>query len=97
MELLPVNAYFITEKCEISRIKPENGNEFELSEVQRYVDGYIEVVRLTDEQIMIINEEGKFSKGCNLIATAIAHLHGAIGQYDYIAGDAVICPSKMLS
>lgn len=97
MALLPVNAYLITEKCEVSRVEPENGKEFELSEVQRYVDGYIEVVRLTDEQIMIINEEGKFAKGCNQIATAIAHLHGAIGQCDYIAGDAVICPSKMLS
>lgn len=96
MELLPVNAYLITEKCEVSQISPANGKEFKLAEVQKYVDGYIEIVKLNDEQIMIVNEEGKFTKGCNQIASAIAHLHRAIGQYDYIAGDVVICPSKML-
>lgn len=97
MELLPINAYLITEKCEVIMVKPKNGKDFELSEVQQYVDGYIEVVHLTDDQIMIVNEEGKFTKGCNHIASAIAHLHRAIDQYDYIAGDAVICPSKMLT
>lgn len=65
MELLPARAYLITEKCGVSQIKPKNGRDFELEEAQRYVDGYIEVVRLTDDQIMIINEEGKFTKGCD--------------------------------
>lgn len=96
MELLPANAYLITEKGEVSQIAPKNGKDFELEEAQRYVDGYIEIVKLNDEQIMIVNEEGKFSKGCNQIATAIAHLHRAIDQQDYISGDVVICPSKML-
>ena len=96
MELLPTNAYLITEKYGVSQIKPNNGKDFELSEVQKHVNGYIEVVRLTDGQIMIVNEEGKFSKGVNQIATAIAHLHRAIQESDYIAGDAVICPSVML-
>lgn len=97
MELLPVNAYLITTKGEVSQIFPKNGTEFELEETQRCVDGYIEIVYLTDEQIMIINEDGKFTKNCNQIATAIAHLHRAIGRDDYIAGDVVICPSKMLT
>lgn len=96
MELLPANAYLITEKCGVSQIAPTNGKDFELDEAQRYVDGYIEIVKLNDEQIMIVNEEGKLSKGCNQIASAIAHLHRAIGQRDYIAGDVIICPSKML-
>lgn len=96
MELLPTDAYFITEKCVVSQIQPNNGNDFELSEVQKYVDGYIEVLSLSEEQIMIINEEGKFTKGVNQVATAIAHLHRAIQECDYIAGDVVICPSAML-
>lgn len=96
MELLPTDAYFITEKCVVSQIQPNNGNDFELPEVQKYVDGYIEVLSLSEEQIMIINEEGKFTKGVNQVATAIAHLHRAIQEYDYIAGDVVICPSAML-
>lgn len=97
MMLLPTNAYHITEKFGVSQIAPKNGKDFELDEAQRYVDGYIEIVQLTDDQIMIVNEDGKITKGCNLIASAIAHLHRAIGQRDYIAGDVIICPSKMLT
>ena len=63
MKMLPTNAYLITEKCGVSQIKPENSKEFKLAEVQKYVDGYIEIVRLNDEQIMVVNEEGKFTKG----------------------------------
>lgn len=96
MEILPTNAYLITEKCGVSQISPENGKEFRLAEVQKYVNGYIEIVRLNDEQIMVVNEEGEFTKRCNQIASAIAHLHRAISRCDYIAGDVVICPSKML-
>ncbi len=96
MELLPTNAYLITEKYEVSHIIPQNGRDFVLEEVQKYVDGYIEVIRLAGNQIMIVNEDGKFYKGCNQIATAIAHLYKAIGQYDYIAGDVVICHDQML-
>ncbi len=96
MEILPINAYLITEQCEVSQVSPKNGKEFELEEAQRYVDGFIEVVRLTEGQIMIVNEEGKFTKGYNPIATAVARLRRAIGERDYIAGDAVICPSEML-
>lgn len=97
MKMLPTNAYLITEKCGVSQIKPKNGTEFKLEEVQRYVGGYIEIVRLNEKQIMVVNEDGKFTKGCNQIASSIAHLYCAIDQCDYIAGDAVICPSKMLS
>lgn len=96
MELLPTKAYQITTGGEITELSPRNGATFELDEVQKAVEGYIEVVRLTDEQIMIVNEEGKFDKKYNAFATAIAHLHRAIPILDYICGNAVICPSEML-
>lgn len=96
MELLPDKAYLIKENGEICRIKPGNGSDFILEEVQAYVGGFIEVVRLNDMQIMVVDEEGKFSKGYNVFATAICNLNKAIGRSDYIAGDAVVCPSSML-
>ena len=96
MELLPNKAYIITESGDIQEISPSNGKTFELSEVKKLVDGYIEVVYLTEKQIMIINEEGKFCKEYNSIATGIADIHHAITEGDYICGDAVICPSEML-
>lgn len=96
MELLPTKAYQITTGGEIAEISTWNGVTFELDEVQKAVEGYIEVVRLTEKQIMIVNEEGKFDKRYNAFATAIAHLHGAIPVRDYICGNVVICPSEML-
>ena len=53
-------------------------------------------MRINDEQIMIVNEEGKFGKPYNPIASAIAQLNGAIASRDYICGNVVLCPSSML-
>lgn len=96
MELLPDKAYHITVVGKIEEIRPANGEDFELEEVQSRVEGYIEVVQINDNQIMIINEDGKFGKRYNPFATAITHLNGAIASWDYICGNVVLCPSSML-
>ena len=62
-----------------------------LTEMQKFVGGYIEVVYLGKESMMIIDEEGKIKeKPINQEATDIAHEHEAIFNTDYIAGDAMI-------
>lgn len=96
MELNPNQAYLITAAGEISDISPVYGKPFKLEDVQKRVDGFIEVIKLNEIQIMIVNDEGKFCKEYNPIATAIAHLNGGIPIRDYICGDAVLCPSWML-
>lgn len=96
MELLQNKAYHITVRGEISQISPVNGKDFQLEEVQNKVEGYIEIVSLSERQIMIVNEEGKFNKDYNSIATVIANTHRALGPGDYICGDVVICPQEML-
>ena len=96
MELDLTKAYLIDVHDNIEEVSPEVGREFSLEEVQRLVEGYIEVVRLKDEAIMIVNEEGKFCKKYNMIATGIADLHHALGHGAYICGNVVICPSSML-
>ena len=96
MELIPNKAYHITVAGKIEEIRPANGEDFELKEVQSRVEGYIEVVRINDEQILIVNEEGKFGRPYNPIASAIAQLNGAIASRDYICGNVVLCPSSML-
>lgn len=96
MELQLDKAYHITVGGDISEISPGNGKTFNLEEAQAHVEGYIEIVLLNDDQIMIVNEEGKFDKRYNVIATAIANLHNALWAGDYICGDVVICPSGML-
>ncbi len=95
MLLEPTKSYRIIVEEQVSEITPKDGRAFALAEVQGYVDGLIEIVRLNNGQIMIVNEEGKFTKKANLIATAIARLSNSIMSYDYICGDVVICPSPM--
>ena len=96
MEFLPTKAYQITVGGDIFEISPKNGKTFELEEAQAHVEGYIEIVHLSKDQIMIVNEEGKFDKEYNAIATGIAELHHALLRGDYICGNVVICPSPML-
>lgn len=96
MVIIPENAYIISESGDVSEIKPNNGSDFSLEEAQRVVDGYIEVVYLNDEQIMIVNENGKFTKQRNEIATDIARFNNALFNYDFISGDVILCPTEML-
>ena len=96
MELLPTRAYHITVEGSVTETSPLNGRIFKLEEVQSKVEGYIEIVYLNDKQIMIVNEDGKFGKEYNPIATAIAQLNGALSSRDYICGNVVLCPSEML-
>lgn len=88
--------YLIAESGSIETIAPTNGKTFELEEVQALVKGYIEVVYLNDNYIMIINENGKFGMKPNERATEIASEQRAIRNGDYICGPAIVCPSPML-
>lgn len=96
MNLKANKAYLLVSDGDAREIVPENGRDFQLKEAQKYVDGLIEVIHLTGNLIMIINEEGKLSKPYNPTATITAHASKAIRDDDYIAGDAIICFSDML-
>lgn len=72
-------------------IRPENGEDFLLDELQEAIGGgYIEVVssRIKD-CVLVLDEDGKM-KGLpfNADATAMYDLKGM----DYIAGDVLFCP-----
>ena len=88
-------AYLVTVEGAIREIAPHNGTDFELEEVQKLVDGYVEVVPYTDGRVMIVNEEGKFCKDRNEPATKMALESGSIFSHDYLCGDVVICPEGM--
>lgn len=42
---------------EVVEITPANGKKFTLEEAQKYVDGYVELVRLKHREQLICNEE----------------------------------------
>jgi len=77
-------------------ITPHNGTNFGLKELYGIIGcQLIQVINLNDDEIMIMDEEGKLSgQPVNLLATA--HADHVISPNDCIVGIAVICPSSML-
>ena len=76
-------------------VQPLNGDKFTLEELQRAVGGYIEIVPLTDKTVMVVDEEGKLKgKEINVFATAL--YQGLRKVNDYIVGDVIVCPAKMI-
>lgn len=78
----------------IQEIKPKNGTDFQLEELQIYVDGYIDIVNLHNGKILVINDNGKNFYSVNHRVTEIAHANNAIFPFDYIAGDVVLCEDE---
>jgi hypothetical protein len=76
-------------------VKPNNGTDFSLEELQEIVGGFIEVVSLMDNEIMVINEEGKLID-LPFNETATQMYQEVDGFYDYIAGDVLVCDSNMV-
>lgn len=76
---------------EIEDVLPKNGKHFTLEEMQAIVGGYIEIVRLPANLLMILNEEGKLQKlAYNPHADAIFKNHFHINN-NYIVGNVLIC------
>ncbi|GFI58404.1 DUF3846 domain-containing protein [Duncaniella muris] len=77
-------------------IQPQNGTDFSLEELQKYVDGYIQEVCLNnqEDEILVLNEDGKDRYTTNKTATELALKHRAIFPWDWIDGDVVLCKNS---
>lgn len=74
---------------------PKNGSTFELEELQEVVGGYIEIIRLNDGRIIIVNEEGLLQGlPVNIEATNILRRDHSTTQY--IVGNAIVCDADMV-
>ena len=74
---------------------PKNGKTFELDELQGIVGGWIEIIRLKDGCIIVIDEDGKSKdKAVNIPATNI--LRRDHYTTDYIVGTAIVCDADMI-
>lgn len=77
---------------EVIEVSPKNNRDFTLEELQNFVEGYIEIINLTAEKILIVNEEGKINKlPFNELATELWKKY--YGRTDYIVGNALLCNS----
>ena len=66
--------------------EPKNGKDFQLEELQKIVGGYIEIVRLSNSRIMVVNEEG-------LIYDLPYNAEASLEAMDVIVGDVLVCDS----
>ena len=74
---------------------PKNGKAFALTEMQEIVGGYVELIRLNDGRMIIVDEEGKSKgKAVNIPATNI--LRRDHFTTDYIVGTAIVCDADMV-
>lgn len=46
----------------VTEVKPKNGKEFTLEELQAHVGGYIEMLDVGDGRKLIVDEEGKLKR-----------------------------------
>ena len=84
--------------AEPQRVSPKNGRSFKLAELYTMLDcQQVDVVPLTEDLILIIDDEGKFRNPAylNLLATYLWYQHqpAARGQ-DSIVGRAIVCHDK---
>ena len=83
-------------------VSPANGRGFKLAELYRLLDCQtVDVVRVTEELILIIDDEGKFRNPAylNLLATYVWHQHQGTLRADArgvgcIVGRAILCHDK---
>lgn len=74
-------------------LQPKNNKVFTLEELKSVVGGYIEIVQLTEDYLMIINEEGKLlDLPINVVATRV--YRASRNTEDFIVGNVLICSNK---
>lgn len=79
------------------KIVPANGSDFSLEEAQKVVGGLIEVVNLSNEMIIVCNEEGLYMNlEVNQKATDLCLESEAILPGSFIVGDVLYCHTDMI-
>jgi len=71
-------------------VEPKNHKDFKLEELNTIVGGYIEVVYLKNEMILVINEEGKIHR-LPINPRATQYYWDGKPNGDYIVGDVLYC------
>ncbi len=73
-------------------VSPKNGTDFSLEELQKIVGGYIEIVSLNRETILVCNENGKQMKlPFNVNATWLL-----ARPRDFVVGNVLICHTSQI-
>lgn len=88
-------AHIIKTDGSVIDVTPKNGTDFELEELNDIVGGHIEIVYLDENDIMVLNEEGKLidlpiNNKASLIFQAMTN------TFDFVVGDVLICNNEQV-
>ena len=73
------------------------GDKPTLKEMQEIVGGYIQIIPLTRDKSVVLNEEGKLNQlSVNEQATQLARQESALIEGDCIVGDCLVIDNKLL-
>jgi len=76
-----MTALHIKTNGEKTEVVPLNSKTFSLEELQKFVDGPIEILLTKDQQTMIVNEEGRLRNlPVNMEATSLIKGHIIVGN-----------------
>ena len=88
-------AQIIKSNGETKTVEPKNGTDFKLEDLQAIVGGYIQIAYLRDDEIMVMDDEGKLKeKDLNLQASL--RYRRDVNPYDSIVGDVLICKTNQV-
>ena len=88
-------AQIIKSNGETKTVEPKNGTDFKLEELQAIVGGYIQIAYLRDDEIMVMDDEGKLKeKDLNLQASL--RNRRDVNPYDSVVGDVLICKTNQV-
>lgn len=74
----------------ITPYEPKNGTDYQLEEMQEIVGGWIEILYMDNDHIMVVNEEGK-SHGLPINSKATYLVQNHSRYYDVIVGNVLLC------
>ena len=88
-------AQIIKSNGETKTVEPKNGTDFQLEELQAIVGGYVQIAYLRDDEIMVMDEEGRL-KDKDLNLRASLRYRRDVNPYDSVVGDVLICKTNQV-
>lgn len=88
-------AQIIKSNGETKTVEPKNGTDFKLEELQAIVGGYVQIAYLRDDEIMVMDEEGRL-KDKDLNLRASLRYRRDVNPYDSVVGDVLICKTNQV-
>src|SRR5262245_18141196 len=79
------------------QVSPQNGRNFTTDELQSYVGGWLDLLKLPSGDCLWLDEEGKMKgKPRNGRATTLGHACG-IARSDFVVGDVLVTSETAIS